>query len=91
MRLVENWWDLLVGASSNWTVVGMSFLVGAVAQAHMAMFAFLAFLPWLWAQVVGGGLVLALLIGGPTIMARITHQDKLQAKIEEKRNADQSG
>lgn len=91
MRLVENWWDLLVGASSNWTVVGMSFLVGAVAQWNMAMFAFLAFLPWLWAQVVGGGLVLALLIGGPTIMARITHQDKLQAKIEEKRNADQSG
>lgn len=85
MRLVEDSWTMLVGATSNWTVLITSFVIGAVAQAHMAMFAFLAFLPWLWAQVLGGGLVLALLIAGPTIAARITHQPKLRERVARRR------
>lgn len=90
LRLVEHWWTLLWGASSNWTVTVASFLIGAIMQWHMAVFAFLAFVPWLWGQVLAGGLVLAVLIAGPTILSRITHQDKLQAKVEEKKQQAQA-
>lgn len=80
-RLITEWKTVLFDATSNWTVLVTSFIVGAVAQWNMAMFAFLAFLPWLWMQILGGGLVLVLLIAGPTITSRLIRQPKMEQKI----------
>lgn len=84
MRLIENAWDVFWGSWANWTVLITSFVFGAVMQWHMAMFAFLAFLPWLWAQILGGGVVLVLLIAAPTWSTRVIAQRKLTEKIAAK-------
>lgn len=86
MRLISTWRTVIWRSAANWTVSAVSFVIGAFLQWHMAMFAFLAFLPWLPVQILAGGVVLAVLIAGPTILARITDQPGLQAKIEEKRD-----
>ncbi len=83
MKLIENWFTVWWGASSNWTAAIASFVVGAFIQWHMAMFAFLAFLP-LPFQLVGSGLILVVLIAGPSSLARIWPQRKLQEKLRAK-------
>lgn len=88
MKLVDQWGTVLKRSAVTWTTGVLTFLVGALAQSYMALFAFLAFIPSLMAQVVGGGIIVLIVVGGPIILARLVEQPKLAAKIEEKQNAD---
>jgi len=86
MRLIENWATYWWHSGANRTAALCSFIVGAFIQWHMAMFAFLAFLP-MPLPLVGGGVILVVLIAGPTSIARVVAQDGLKAKIGNKQNS----
>lgn len=81
MKFIENAITVWAGSWANWVAAAASFIVGAFIQWHMAMFAFLAFLPFPF-QIVGGGLILVILIAGPSSLARILPQKKLQDKLK---------
>lgn len=87
MNLIEHWGTVLRRSATTWTTALLTFLVGALGQAYMALFAFLAFIPSPMVQIVGGGLVALIVIGGPIILSRLVEQPKMAAKIEQKADA----
>ena len=88
MNLITEWRTVLQRSATTWVTAALTFLVGALAQSYMAIFAFLAFIPSLAVQIVGGGIVVLIVIGSPIILARLVEQPKLVQKIEEKRDGD---
>jgi hypothetical protein len=86
MRLIDEWREVLWRSATTWVTAALTFLVGALAQTYMAVFAFLAFVPSLAAQILCGGIVMLIVVGGPIILARLVQQPRLTAKIEEKRD-----
>lgn len=86
-NLIEHWGTVLRRSAVTYVTAALTFLVGALAQTYMAIFAFLAFMPPLVGIVVGGFLVV-IVVGGPIILARLVEQPALNAKLEEKANAD---
>lgn len=86
MNFVSEWRTVLVRSATNWTAAILGALVGALAHTYVAAFAVLPFLPPLL-QLPLAVLLGAIVIGGPIILARLTDQPKLQAKIEEHRDA----
>lgn len=84
MKLIEHWGTVLRRSATTWVAGVLTFLIGALAQSYMAIFAFLAFIPSLTVQIIGGGFVVLVVIGGPIILARVVEQPKLAAKIEQK-------
>lgn len=85
MRLIEHWGTVLRRSATTWVTVVLTFLVGALSPAYMAIFAFLGFVSSPLVQVVVGGLVVLIVVGGPIILARVVEQPKMTAKIEEKK------
>lgn len=85
-KLIKNWRTYWLYSGANRTAALCSFIVGAFIQWHMAMFAFLAFLP-MPLPLVGGGVILVVLIAGPTSIARVIAQDKLAEKVENKQDS----
>lgn len=84
MRLIEHWGTVLRRSAVTWVTVVLTFLVGALTPAYMAIFAFLGFVPSPFIQIVVGGLVVTIVVGGPIILARLVEQPKLAAKLEAK-------
>ncbi len=80
---IAEWRTYLFGAINIRLTAILTFLVGAFGQAYLAVFAFLAFMPYL-VQIIVGGFILFVVIGCPIILSRLTAQPKLQAKVEAK-------
>ena len=89
MRFIEHWGTVARRSATSWTAAALGFLLGALGHTYMAAFAVIGFLP-AELQLPLAGLVGAIVIGGPIVLARITEQPRLAAKLEEKRDADQS-
>lgn len=78
MKLTPDWRRVLWRSATTRVTAAMTFLVGALSQTYMAGYAFLAFLPYPPLQVAIAGLITAIVVGGPIILARLAHQPKLQ-------------
>lgn len=87
MKLIDHWATVLRRSATTWVSTVLGFLVGTLAQTYLAAFAVIGFIPAPWLQLPLAGLVGAIVIGGPVILARITEQPKLIAKLEEKNDA----
>jgi len=83
MELVEEWPTVLRRAITIRLAAALTFLIGAFGQAYLAVFAFLAFMPYP-IQVGVGGLMVFIVVGCPIILARLVQQPKMQAKVEKK-------
>lgn len=85
MKLIDEWRTVLLRSATTWVTVVLTFLVGALTPSYLAIFAFLGFVPSPFIQIVVGGAVVTIVVGGPIILARITHQPRMSAKLEEKK------
>lgn len=85
MKFIEHWKTVLWRSAVTWVTVVLTFLVGALSPAYLAIFAFLGFVPSPFIQIVVGGLVVTIVVGGPIILARLVEQPRMEAKIEEKK------
>lgn len=85
MKLIDQWRTVLKRSATTWVTVVLTFLVGALTPSYLAIFAFLGFVPSPFVQIVVGGLVVVIVVGGPIILARIVDQPKLTAKVEQKK------
>lgn len=83
-RLITEWRTVLFRSMSNWVATIVGFLVGALANTYLAAFAVIGFIPHPWLQLPLAGLVGAIVIGGPIVLARIVRQPVMEAKIEQK-------
>lgn len=86
MTILPAWRTVLKRSATTWTATILGFLVGALANTYLAAFAVIGFIPSPVLQLPLAGLVGAIVIGGPIVLARIVEQPKLTAKIEEKTN-----
>jgi hypothetical protein len=82
MRLVEYWWTVTWRSASNWVTLAVN-TIGAHALVFLAV---LPFAP-LYVQFPLA-ITIALVASAPSWWARAVRQPKLQASIEEKRDAD---
>lgn len=86
MRLIENWWTVLLHSASTRTTALVTWLLGAIGQYYFAGFLFIGFLP-APVQIVAAGFLTLLVFGGPIILSRLVHQPRLTEKVEEKTDA----
>ncbi len=85
MKLIDEWRTVIWRSATNWVATILGYLTGILAPGtYMAAFAVIGFFPSPFWQLVCAGIVGAIVIGGPVILARITAQPKMVAKIEEK-------
>lgn len=102
MKFIDEWKVVLWRSASNWVSLAMgglvgllAWLVGLLSPVYMAAFAVIGFLPWPIVQIALAVLVGAVVIGGPPVVARLTHQPRLAARIDQKKqeaaDADQPG
>lgn len=89
MKLIDEWRTVAWRSASNWVATILGFLTGVLSPAtYMAAFAFIGFIPSPGWQLGLAGLVGAIVIGGPVILARITAQPKLAQKIADPEKCD---
>jgi hypothetical protein len=85
LQLVDHWWLVLRRSATTWATTLVNALIATVGV-HWAML--LGVLPWLPAYLrVPVVILVAVIVSGPTFLARITCQPKLQQKIAEKTDA----
>ncbi len=84
MTLIAHPWTVIKRSATTWTATILGFLVGALANTYLAAFAVIGFIPSPVLQLPLAGLVGAIVIGGPIVLARIVEQPRLTAKIEAK-------
>ena len=83
LALIEHWPIVAWHSATSWVATVLGFLVGALSGTYGAAFAVIAFLPE-YVQLPLAGIVGAIVIGGPVILARITAQPAMTAKIASK-------
>lgn len=87
MNIIEDWWTVVWRSATSWVATVLGGLLGALAVHWGVLFAVVAFLPY-WLQLPVAVLLGMLFVGGPIILARITDQPKMQAKIAERKAGD---
>ena len=85
MRLIDDWCVVLRRSATTWVSTILGAMLGALSAHWGIFFAVVPFLPF-WLQLPTAMVLGAFFVGGPIIIARLTDQPKLNAKIEEKRN-----
>ena len=88
MRLIEHWRPVVWRSATSRVSTVLGFLVGALAHTYGAAFAILPFLPF-QLQLPLAGLLGAIVVAGPIILARVTEQPKLEARCRETPDAGQ--
>ena len=86
MRFIDDWCDVLWRSATSWVAMILGGILGALAAHWGILFAIIPFLPF-WLQLpvaIGLGV---LFVGGPIVLARITDQPKLNARIAAKKEA----
>ena len=85
MRFIEDWWTVALRSATSWVAAILGGLLGALAAHWGILFAVLPFLPF-WLQLPCAILLGVLFVGGPIVLARITDQPRMRAKIEERKH-----
>ena len=86
MTFIAEWRDVLWRSATSWVAMILGGILGALAAHWGILFAIIPFLPF-WLQLpvaIGLGV---LFVGGPIVLARITDQPKLNARIAVKKGA----
>lgn len=86
MRLIEDWWTVLWNSATSWVSTFVGGIVGVVVGHWAVILGVLPFMP-IWVQLPLSILTGVIVIAGPTLVARITDQPKMQAKIKAKKSA----
>lgn len=84
MKLIEDWWTVACRSATSWVAAILGGLLGAVAAHWGVLFAVVPFLPF-WLQLPAAIVLGVLFVGGPIVLARITNQPRMQAKIAERK------
>ena len=90
MKLVSEWKTVFLRSATTWVTAIVGALVGALAHTYGAAFAILPFLPSAFQLPVAAGLGV-IVIGGPIVLARLTDQPKMAAKVEQKAEEHRDG
>lgn len=83
LELIEGWKDVVLRSATSWVATALGALLGAFGAHWGIMFAILPFLPF-WLQMPLAIVLGIFFVGGPIVLARITAQPKLEARIESK-------
>ena len=83
MRLVENWWTILLHSTSSWISTVIGGLVGLVGVHWAVLLGILPFMPF-YLQLPMSIVIGVTVIAGPILTARVTHQPKLDARLANK-------
>ena len=86
MRLIEDWWTVLWNSATSWVSTFVGGILGVVVGHWEVILGVLPFMP-IWVQLPLSILTGVIVIAGPTLVARITDQPKMQAKIKAKKSA----
>ena len=85
MKLITDWRTVVWRSATTWVATIIGSALGAFAAHWGIFFAIVPFLPFPLQLPVAMALG-AFFVGGPIVLARITDQPRLNAKIEESRN-----
>ena len=84
MKLIEDWPLILWRSATTWVAAAIGAVVGVVGAHWALLLGVLPFLPF-WLQLPLAIAVGVITIAGPVVVARITEQPRLNAKIEERK------
>lgn len=84
-ELVDNWATVLWHSATTRTSALVGAIVGTIGVHYLVLLGILPFLPFYLQLPLALGI--GAVVAGPTLAARLFKQPKMQAKIEEKRDA----
>lgn len=84
MTLIDEWPTVLWRSATSWVATILSFLIGTIGQGAMVAVGLISFIPAGPLQWGAAVFIAFIVFGAPLIVARIVHQPKMVAKVEEK-------